>query len=54
MSDLAYQDDDVLNWRTETVNGKIIMMAPPAINHQFVSGNILFGGGDSFTEHGQA
>ena len=40
MGDLAYEDDDVLNWRNETVDGKIYMMAPPALNHQRVSRNI--------------
>jgi len=40
MSDLAYQDDEVLNWRNETIDGKIFMMAPPAVNHQRVALNI--------------
>ena len=41
MGNLAYQDDEVLNWRKETHDGKIFMMAPPATNHNVVSGNIF-------------
>ena len=40
MSDIDYQDDDVVKRRLETVDGKIVMMAPPAVSHQRVSGKI--------------
>ena len=33
---LAYQED----WQEELIGGKVVMMAPAATNHTFISGNI--------------
>ncbi len=39
---LAYQDDYVEEYRSEMLNGIIVMMAPASSTHTYVSGNIFY------------
>ena len=41
-TNLAYQLEE---WREETINGRVVMMSSPSLNHNFIAGNIyrIFG-----------